>query len=648
MFGIATAIVLLFCPPAVSAKTLNDQFYPRQEKVWNQIGAPRAWDYSIGSEQVVVAVIDTGMDITNPDLQPNVWINTKEIPNNGIDDDNNGYVDDINGWNFVGEKNNNVIPPADENLLSLQATFHGTIISGLIGAVGNNRIYGAGLNWKVKIMSLRVMNGNGSGSYNNIIDAVNYAIHNKADVISISIVGEATEERLKKVLRRAYDQGIVIVAAAGNSPQKVKGAIETTPLYPVCFDQNDSENWVIGVTSVDAKDALSHFASCGQCVDLAAPGENIYSTELYAPTAGLTSQFGGPWSGTSFSVPLVAGSAALLKSVRPEWRARDIIPALLNAADNIDDNNDDFVGQLGYGRLNVGRAVELAYNSRPEDANVIKIYYFVGNKIFVYWPQEQKIIYLAKLERPIVDMAYGDLNNDGKQEIAVLMSDKSGYQISILSSKGIQFNTFAIKSIQPSVKSASSLKIYAGNGINSAVIFSDYNVKTSKTDFVKLDWQSGKIITKMSLNGKIVDWTIKKTDSHLVAVQQKQDNLLLMEYDWNGQKTFNWQLSKVKELTALATDRVLLGDTEQAVILINRGQNSEQYVVDLFNRSFTRESVGSKSKYKQSFVLKDINSDGVSEILRFHSNGGIFSITDGRNRRINDLAVSKISGQLAD
>ncbi len=105
-------VFLFFCPPGVSAAAPNDQWYMLQEKVWNQIKAPQAWNYSTGTDRVTVAVIDTGVDIANPDLSPNIWLNSDEIADNGIDDDNNGYVDDMHGWNFVG-KNNDVVPRGD-------------------------------------------------------------------------------------------------------------------------------------------------------------------------------------------------------------------------------------------------------------------------------------------------------------------------------------------------------------------------------------------------------------------------------------------------------------------------------------------------------------------------------------------------------
>lgn len=637
--------LLCVVPVAVSARVPDDQWYILQDRVWNQIQAPQAWNYETGNGQVVVAVIDTGVDISNPELSQNIWLNEDEVADNGIDDDNNGYVDDLHGWNFVG-KDNNIVPPAFAEKLEEGAAQHGTLISGLIGAIGNNKSLGTGLNWRVKIMPLRVMDNNGSGSYGNITAAVEYAIKNKANVISISIVGEVLEEEMRSVMRRAYDAGIVIVAAAGNSPKLVSGSIDTNPVYPVCFDKDSSDNWLIGVTSVDRSDSLSSFASCGPCVDIMAPGENIYSTELYAPSAGLSGQFGGPWSGTSFSVPLVAGSAALLKSIRPEWSAKEIILALLNSADVVDEKNPDFVGQIGYGRLNIGRAAENAYLSKPVDLDIFNLYSFNNKKIYFYQPQLFKNVYLTSLDWSVINMAYGDLNNDGIQEIATMTKNKNNYQINIVSSKGNIIFQYNIK-LSKLGSNFTGLNIYSQNN-NQFLIVSEYDNKTNKTKFLKLNWRSGEKITEVSLLGRFVSWSLKKTEEKIVALQQTNSSLRLLEYDWNANKIVDWRLTGVSGVPALAVGKVWSGDTEQAVITVNRGKNSEMYVYDLSNSSFIRESFGLAEKYKQNIILKDINFDGLSEILHFQSGGGNFSVIDGKGKWLQSLRIDKISGQLAD
>ncbi len=397
---LAVGTVLCMCAP-VFAYTPSDPYYRWQKDVYNQIHAPEAWDYTVGSSTVVVAVIDTGVDILNSDLADNIWVNTDEVPNNGLDDDNNGYVDDVHGWNIV-ENNNDVsianITEADD----AGAVNHGTLLAGLIGASGDNEVLGAGLNWHVSIMPLRAVNNSGGGDLVDIARAVNYAVDNGASIINLSFVGFTTEPALTAALYRAYQKGVLVVAAAGNSRNDSSGNENLTKVkqYPICLDYDYAQNWVLGVASVSASDTLSYFGDYGSCIDISAPGEKIYSTQKVSEQPGFEKDFDGGWYGTSFAAPLVAGTAALIKSIRPEWAAKEIIETLLKSADDIDYLNPGFAGQLGYGRLNAGKAVRLAAESKVKPVegvyrgalvNVKKQYYvdvFEGAKKAHRFPLE--------------------------------------------------------------------------------------------------------------------------------------------------------------------------------------------------------------------------------------------------------------------
>jgi subtilisin family serine protease len=146
IFWLIIAISFFYC---FSAKAIvpNDQKFYLQENIWNLVNAPRAWDFATGTKRTVIAVIDIGVDIKNSDLVDNIWLNLDEIADNGIDDDNNGYVDDVNGWNFV-ENNNQVIVPNVSSIEDIDITSHGTMAAGLVGAKGNNNVNGVGLNWQ--------------------------------------------------------------------------------------------------------------------------------------------------------------------------------------------------------------------------------------------------------------------------------------------------------------------------------------------------------------------------------------------------------------------------------------------------------------------------------------------------------------------
>jgi hypothetical protein len=247
------------------------------------------------------------------------------------------------------------------------AVSHGTILAGLIGAAGDNNLLGTGLNWHIRIMPLRAIDSGGGGSLEDVAKAINYAVNNGADIISISFVGDSRSLALQESLFNARKKGVLVVAAAGNNRGDGTGEDNSTKIkqYPICSDFEDSENWILGVTSVDKNDKLSDFANFGVCVDLSAPGEYIFSTQRYAPQYGYPKDFDGPWFGSSFSAPLVAGAAALVKSVRPDWGAKEIALDLLASVDDIDGLNPGYAGQVGYGRLNVGRAVARALESKP-------------------------------------------------------------------------------------------------------------------------------------------------------------------------------------------------------------------------------------------------------------------------------------------
>lgn len=172
------------------------------------IGSPSAWDTTTGSG-VIVAVVDTGIDYTHPDIGANVWINTKEIPNNGIDDDGNGYIDDVQGWDFIGTSYLN--PTQDNNVMDGYG--HGTHVAGTIAAVGNNNIGVIGVAWQAQVMAVKGLDNSGYGLDSTLSPAILYAVNNGADVISNSWTGQGTSQTIADAVSYAYNLGAVIVAA---------------------------------------------------------------------------------------------------------------------------------------------------------------------------------------------------------------------------------------------------------------------------------------------------------------------------------------------------------------------------------------------------------------------------------------------------
>lgn len=351
------AAVSLFLPAVVAARVTDDTYF---DSLWHlkKIGAPEAWETTLGFEGVIVAVIDTGVDIDHPDLKDNIWRNMGEIPGNGADDDGNGYVDDVNGWDFVdGDSDPRpVIASGDERL----GAAHGTISAGVIAAKGDNGRGIVGVTWQTKVMPLRALGTDGQGDPLDVVRAVEYAVKNGAKVINLSLVGSVRDDLLRIALRRAYDAGVFVVAAAGNAPDGGEASdLDRTPRYPVCLDEGADENFVYGVAATDEDDRRAAFSNYGAgCIDLSAPGSRFISTVPYRPwIAGFAQPYGGYYNGTSIAASVVSGAVALMKSLDPNLTPKQLANILTATADNIDEQNAGYFGKLGRGRLNVARAV---------------------------------------------------------------------------------------------------------------------------------------------------------------------------------------------------------------------------------------------------------------------------------------------------
>lgn len=370
-----------------SAKTPNDPEAEPTPWQYEKIGLPEAWDKTTGSGAVTVAIIDNGFDHFHPDLINNVWKNEDEIANNGIDDDGNGYIDDVWGWSFVPEDydNDGKIEPSEKrgyksprpNIFDLKdvsekTVHHGTAVAGLIGAQGDNELAGSGVNWDVNLMNIKIANNAGSGKVGSFPKAVRYAIDNGADVISFSLVGSMSGEEvedLKNVIDYAHREGVVMFAAAGN---KAKDLSED-PMYPVCADDHlDKTEKIVGVSAVRKSRRVTRFTNTGsECIDITAPGVNLSSTVRYAPAFGLEEKYRGSWSGTSFAVPLVSGTAGLIKSIQPEWSPEKVYEAMFETVSNSKGHETETYKDLfGSGLLQADEAVEYAWERATADLDL--------------------------------------------------------------------------------------------------------------------------------------------------------------------------------------------------------------------------------------------------------------------------------------
>ena len=417
----------------------NNQWYLQKIK------AVEAWDTTRDSPNTIIAVIDSGVQISHPDLKDNIWLNKKETANNGVDDDRNGFIDDVNGWDFI----NNVPDPSPKfkNGFTEEGILHGTIVAGIAAASGNNAAGIAGVTWKAKIMALKVLDDKGDGSAARVIKAVDYATANGANIINLSFVGFGYSQGLDEAIKRAYDAGVIIVAAGGNEVGGGEGYyLDETPMYPVCLD-GVGENRVIGVAATDTMDQKATFSSFGiKCIDIAAPGVSVFSTVVYSPNNYIKDQpfnkyYDGYWSGTSVAVPMVSGALALIEGANPSLTRDEIVKALLDKSDNISRVNPSYLGKFGKGRLNVASSVnyvksllnnkieKLLIGPKSGMASLVKITDQNGKK-------ENEFYAYGESFKGGVSFASGDINKDGKQEIITAAGPGGGPHIRIFNIDG--------------------------------------------------------------------------------------------------------------------------------------------------------------------------------------------------------------------
>lgn len=317
---------------------------PLFNKQWgmNDIGVKQGWRAAPLKKEMIVAVIDTGVDYTHEDLIENLWrnpgetgtdANGKDKSTNGIDDDNNGFVDDVIGWDFVSNDNK----PWDlkGNIFAGGNPGHGTHCAGNVAARGDNNLGISGVAPAAKIMVLRFIGERGQGTTADAINAIKYAVDNGAQITSNSWGSEGEEpgapenKALRDIISYAGAQGSLFVAAAGNGHSGVgyDNDIDDRPAYPASYDIDN----IISVAAIDSEDRFGGFSNWGvKSVDLGAPGVKVFSTvvgqgytDMVIPMLKVT------WDGTSMATPHVAGAAALYWSRHPEKTWQEVKAVIL-------------------------------------------------------------------------------------------------------------------------------------------------------------------------------------------------------------------------------------------------------------------------------------------------------------------------------
>ncbi len=307
--------------------TPNDPQYPSQYH-HTLIGNDIAWEVSLGAPNIVIAVTDDGVDIDHEDLASSIWVNPGEVENDGIDNDGNGYVDDIHGYNFLNNNNNVDAQSGD---------IHGTHVAGVAAGITDNNLGTAGVASGTTIMPLKWYVNGGDWTSAMIVEAFTYAADNGADIVNTSYNMDfwASDASVYAAFDYLYDAGVLHFNSAGNGNK-------LNPPRQI-FEQS------ILVANTNNGDVRHIVSNYGTGIDLAAPG-----TAILAPIPG---NGYGQLTGTSHASPNAAGVAALIWSAHPTWTREQVVTQLFATSDDISTQNQEFIGLLGNGRINSGRAL---------------------------------------------------------------------------------------------------------------------------------------------------------------------------------------------------------------------------------------------------------------------------------------------------
>lgn len=361
--------------------TPTDPIYPQ----WytDKIAAPSAWDISTGTSSIIVAVLDTGFGLQHEDMLGRWHENTGEkgptvvegpAPNctsrnitpldmscNNIDDDLDGFTDNWQGWDFAQGDND----PSAGSIDALgDFVSHGTIVSGLVGATGNNAVGVASINWGATILPIQVLTDDGEGYSDTVADGIRYAADRGADVISMSLGAPDPDGYLKNAIDYATSKGVILVAAAGNDGCDCI-------IYPANYPD------VVAVGASTVEDKRASFSSYGSNLDIMAPGAGTIKAP-YWQNSNRTTSYTSTANGTSIATPIISGAVALVKSKHSSATSKQIVQILTDSTDRLPEMNSLYhTKQYGFGRINAAKLLNTppTLHSAPP-AEAVPVYRF--------------------------------------------------------------------------------------------------------------------------------------------------------------------------------------------------------------------------------------------------------------------------------
>lgn len=385
-----------------------------------------AWDIETGDPNLIIAVSDTGLNMSHQDISSRIWNKTVEVID-GIDNDGNGLIDDYNGWDWVNGDNQ----PTDDH-------GHGTNCTGIIGAISNNSVGYAGVNWNSKIMPLKVLGSSNTGSYANIANSIYYAADNGAKILSMSIGGTGVSTTVLNAIDYANTRGMLLVVCMMNTNNNII-------YYPAGYASTRSN--VIAVGSTNSNDARTNpffwsstsGSNYGSHITVVAPGNYIWGL-------GISSNFdyNSYWGGTSQATPLVAGIASLIKSYNADYTPSQIKTLISNTAqDLVGIQTEDSQGwdqYMGWGRVNAFNALNQLFlnnnNFEYYNNNIVLINPVENHQIKVNVPQDfigvYKLTIIDMIGRKILDQ---EINLKSGENIIPFEKAKGNYIVTLKGNK---------------------------------------------------------------------------------------------------------------------------------------------------------------------------------------------------------------------
>jgi subtilisin family serine protease len=652
--------------------TPNDPDFPQQ---WHHqaIQTPKAWFYEQGSSEIIVAITDSGTKWNHPDLQDNIWINAAELPGitidwvngmvyggDGIDNDGNGKIDDVIGWDFV-ENNNNPYQ-------NYPANSHGTHVAGCAGAVGDNNIGLTGTAMNVSLLNCKGAPSNApSTGIQFAYQQVQYSADTGAHIINCSWIGLGDGNYPNSVVNYATNAGSLVIAGAGNNN------VQHTDSYG--WYPSDAEN-SLSVAATDQNDLKASFSDYGVAIDLTAPGVGIRSTVL--------NDGYGSANGTSMSSPVVAGVAALVKSIYPDMPPLVLKDRLMMTTDYIDDLNPDYAGLLGTGRINAFKAtmfdllpyIEI-YNYTahehsgdgdgvPNPGEEIKIIVSLYNEM--YWMAASGVTATLSTTIPEVDIIVGEVNYPNIDGGSIVFNTHQPFIFSTpetLNELTIPFTLLVTANqsaeypfemeypvtVNLSLQRAGWPLELSGNSTSSAALVDldgsgtkelifgdtqgnlhvvDYN-KTPLPGFpVNLGSNIGSAVAVADLNNNNSAEIVANTQNGMIYSLDPAGNILF-EYNANGQLRSNPMLIDVNSNGNF--EIVALTFTNPKLIILNHdGTEFTGFPVDLPGQVLAAPAAA------------DLNGDGHKEIIFSTNTGNIHALSSSTGEDIPGWPVSIVSG----